>query len=243
MANEEDPMTSLGAANGRPAALDHVERAYDSPYWWYDIRGFFILTLSYNSTIWQQIGFFRRNISGNHLEVAIGSGTLFSMILRWHRWRGGELGRVTGIDYAKPMLAGAMKRFAGDANIHLSLQDVANMAFKDESFVSANIANAIHSFPDVDGGLREVFRVLKPGGELRYNALLYPTHGAKILRVIAASINHWGMKKGILHSPFIEQEIQAQTRAAGFVITQATRTGHALNVVALKPLERTTTRP
>jgi len=215
------------------AALD---RAYDSPSWWYDVRGFFILTFSYNSSLWRQIRFFEKNVSDRHLEVAIGSGTLLSMILAWHRLRGGRVGQLTGVDYAAPMLAGARRRFKDNPRVRLEERDVAHLNDPDNTYRSANIANAIHCFPDVDAGLREIFRVLRPGGELRFNALLYPTRGPRFLRAIAARINRWGMKKGILHRPYLAADILGRARAAGFTVDTAERAGHSLEVVARKPV-------
>lgn len=221
-----------GFAPEKQAAL---ERAYDSPSWWYDVRGFFILTFSYNSSLWRQIRFFEKNVSDHHLEVAIGSGTLLSMILAWHRLRGGRVTRLTGVDYAAPMLAGARRRFKNNPRVRLEQRDVARLGDPDNTYRSANIANAIHCFPDVDGGLREIFRVLRPGATLRFNALLYPTRGPRFLRDIAARINRWGMRKGILHQPYMTEDILARARAAGFTIESAERAGHSLEVVAHKP--------
>lgn len=221
-----------GIVPEKRAALD---RAYDSPSWWYDVRGFFILTFSYNSSLWRQVRFFEKNVTDRHLEVAIGSGTLLSMILAWHRFRGGRLGELTGVDYAAAMLDGARRRFKGDPRVRLEERDVARLNDPDNTYRSANIANAIHCFPDVDAGLREIFRVLRPGAELRFNALLYPTRGPRFLRAIAARINRWGMKKGILHRPYTEADILGRVRAAGFTVDAAERAGHSLEVVARKP--------
>jgi molybdopterin/thiamine biosynthesis adenylyltransferase/ubiquinone/menaquinone biosynthesis C-methylase UbiE len=231
---EEETMEQVleGVSVEKQSAL---ERAYDSPSWWYDVRGFFILTFSYNSSLWRQIDFFEKNISEAHLEVAIGSGTLLSMILAWHRLRGGRVGRLTGVDYAAPMLAGARRRFKNNPRVRLEQRDVARLADPDNTYRSANIANAIHCFPDVDGGLREIFRVLRPGATLRFNALLVPDRGPRFLRAIAARINAWGARKGILHRPYTTEDILARARSAGFTIESAVRAGHSLEVVAGKP--------
>jgi len=64
---------------------DEIAEAYSSEPWWYDIRGFFILTFAYNSTIGTQMRFFGPNFGQKHLEVACGTGTLLEMILGWRR--------------------------------------------------------------------------------------------------------------------------------------------------------------
>ncbi|MBK8574313.1 MAG: hypothetical protein IPN90_01080 [Elusimicrobia bacterium] len=109
---EESPIQNNGTKT-------KIAKAYDSPSWWYDIRGFFILTFAYQSTLWAQIRLFAKNIRERHLEVAIGSGTLFGMILGFLRWKGRTLPSVVGMDYAAPMLAGAHHRFKNQKNIRL----------------------------------------------------------------------------------------------------------------------------
>ena len=91
---------------------DEIAEAYSSEPWWYDLRGFFILTFAYNSTIGAQLRFFGPNFGPEHLEVACGTGTLLEMVLRWRRWKKLPVVKVMGIDYAPSMLAGARKRFA-----------------------------------------------------------------------------------------------------------------------------------
>lgn len=219
---------------GNKKTIEKIAQAYSSPPWWYDVRGFFILTFAYRSTLATQVRLFGRNMGSHHLEVAVGSGTLTDLILRWRKWKSLPEVRVVGIDYAEPMLAGAIKRFARKPNIELRLADVASMPFADNSFDSASIANAIHCFPDVDAGLREVFRVLKPSGTLAANALLYP-RGPQALRWIATKINEWGMKKGILFSPYEADDVRKRMTAAGFEILQEQVSGNTYNVIARKP--------
>ncbi|MBA4386578.1 MAG: hypothetical protein C0404_01275 [Verrucomicrobia bacterium] len=215
-------------------ALGKIERAYDSEPWWYDIRGFFVLTFAYRCSLTSIIRFFNRNISNNHLEGAIGSGTMFDMILRWRAFRRQRTGRIVGFDYAEPMLAGARKRFAGRSGLRLIHADVARLPFENDMFDSANVANAVHSFPDVDAAFTELHRVLKPGARLAMNVLLHPT-GPAILRKIANRINDWGMKKGILETPYERADIEARIRKAGFDVVEAIEAGNTLNVVARKP--------
>ena|SRR5205823_2711049 len=196
---------------------EKIAKAYESQPWWYDVRGFFILTFAYRSTLGAQLRFFGGNVSAHHLEVAIGTGTLFDLIQKWRRWKKLPATHVVGIDYAEPMLAGAVRRFADNPHIELKHADVAALPYPDGTFDSANIANAVHCFPDVDAAFREVFRVLKPGGQLAANVLLY-ARGPRPLRAIANRINDWGMRKGILFSPYEQDDIRGRLVAAGFEI-------------------------
>jgi ubiquinone/menaquinone biosynthesis C-methylase UbiE len=213
---------------------EEIAAAYSSHPWWYDIRGFFILTFAYRSTLWEQVRFFGQNIGSQHLEVAIGTGTLFGIVLKWRQWKRLPPAHVVGIDYAEPMLAGALKRFANNPDIELKHADVALLPYADNTFDSANIANAVHCLPDVDAGLREIWRALKPGATLAANVLLY-ARGPRPLRWIANRINDWGMRKGILVSPYEQSDIRQRLHAAGFEVQREQVSGNTYNVLARKP--------
>jgi ubiquinone/menaquinone biosynthesis C-methylase UbiE len=214
---------------------EEIAAAYSSPPLWYDIRGFFILTFAYNSTLTHQLRFFGPNLGARHLEVAVGSGTLLELILRWRKWKGlPPPERIVGIDYAESMLAGAIHRFAARSEIELRHADAAHLPYPDGSFDTANVANAIHCFPDADGALRDIFRVLKPGGVLAVNALLYPT-GIWPVKQLAERIDAWGMRKGILYTPYHRDEIKKRFEEAGFVVTSERRSGNCYDVLARKP--------
>lgn len=219
---------------GSGKTQDEIAQAYKSEPWWYDVRGFFILTFAYNSTLGQQLRFFGRNFGPNHLEVACGTGTLLELVLRWRRWHKLPPVDVTGVDYAESMLAGAMHRFRGQPNFHFKHADAAALPFAEASFDTANIANSVHCFPDVDGALRDVWRVLKPGATLAANVLLYP-RGIAPLRAIARRINEWGMRKGILYTPYEKEDIRARILAAGFEVVSEDVTGNCYNVLARRP--------
>ena len=47
---------------------DEIALAYKSEPWWYDLRGFFILTFAYNSTLPSQLRFFGPNYGPRHME-------------------------------------------------------------------------------------------------------------------------------------------------------------------------------
>lgn len=208
---------------------EEIAAAYSSPPWWYDLRGFFILTFAYNSTLTHQLRFFGPHFGPHHLEVACGTGTLLDLLLRWRRWKKLPDVRIVGMDYAESMLAGAVRRFAGRENIQLRHADVAALPYPDGSFDTANIANAIHCFPDVDGALRDIFRVLKPGGTVAANVLLHP-RGVWPFRQIAARLDAWGMRKGILFKPYSQDEMRRHALSAGFEIVAEAVSGNCYDM-------------
>ena len=212
---------------------EEIAAAYDSQPWWYDLRGFLILTFAYNSTLTHQLRFFSPNFGPRHLELACGTGTLLDMVLRWRKWKRQPEVSIVGVDYAEPMLAGAERRFAGRKNIELRHADAAALPYPDASFDTVNLANAIHCLPNVPGALREVARVLKPGGTFATNALLYP-RGPWPFRQIARRIDEWGMRKGILYTPFEPSEVRRHIAAAGFEVVREKIAGNCLDVLARK---------
>jgi ubiquinone/menaquinone biosynthesis C-methylase UbiE len=213
---------------------EEIAAAYKSEPWWYDVRGFFILTFAYNSTLGAQLRFFGPNFGPQHIEVACGTGTLLELILRWRKWKKLPPVHIVGIDYTESMLAGARHRFAGRLGLEFRQSDAAQLPFSDASFDTANIANSMHCFPDVNGALRGVFRVLKPGGSLAANVLLYP-RGRWPLRDIAERINRWGVRKGILYTPYKRSDIRQRVLDTGFVIDFEEVTGNCYNLRAHKP--------
>lgn len=217
-----------------PKTRDEIALAYKSEPWWYDVRGFFILTFAYNSTLGEMMRQFGNNVGSRHLEVACGTGTLLEMILKWRARRKLPRGRVTGVDYADSMLAGAMRRFAGRPDVDLHHADAAHLPFEAASFDTANIANSIHCLPDVDGALRDIFRVLEPGGTFAANVLLFP-QGKGPLPAIAQRINDWGIRKGILYTPYRHDDIRQRVLTAGFGIEREGVSGNCYNILARKP--------
>lgn len=222
-------MMEDGKKSGK--SRDEIALAYKSEPWWYDVRGFFILTFAYNSTLWQQLRFFGPNFGARHLEVACGTGTLLQMFLRWRQWKDLPKSDIVGVDYAESMLAGAMHRFKGKAGISFEHADAAAMPFDDASFDSINIANAVHCLPDVQGAIADMHRVLRPGGLLAANVLLHP-RGWAPLRWIAERINTWGIGKGILVRPYAQQEVADYFKSAGFEIVHESVSGNCLNILA-----------
>ena len=219
----------------RAKTREQIAAAYVSEPWWYDVRGFFILTFAYNSTLPAQLRFFGANFGTQHLEVACGTGNLLELLLRWRGIkRQPEPRRLVGLDYAESMLAGAMHRFRKKANFEFLLADAAEMPLVSDSFDTANVANALHCLPNVDGGLGEVLRVLKPGGTMAANVLLFP-RGPGPLKAWAEGINRWGIRKGILVTPYEREDIRQRIVSAGFDVVSEEVTGNCYNVLARKP--------
>ena len=87
--------------------------------------------------------------------------------------------RVIGADISEGMMAVGRKKAEAmhlDNTISFSKEDCLNLSFPDCSFDAVTAAFGIRNFADLDKGLREMNRVLKPGGHLCIIELTSPVH-------------------------------------------------------------------
>lgn len=95
------------------------------------------------------------------LDVACGTGDL-SLALT-------EVGRaeVVGVDFCRPMLEIAVRKTPVHGRAISYIEgDALRLPFADESFEAATIAFGLRNLANVEDGLRELQRVLKPGGRV-----------------------------------------------------------------------------
>ncbi len=72
---------------------------------------------------------------------------------------------IVGVDFAEKMLEKGLKKIKGK-KIYPVHADGLKLPFKDKSFDVVSIAFGIRNFEDMEKGLKEFARVLKPGGVL-----------------------------------------------------------------------------
>jgi demethylmenaquinone methyltransferase/2-methoxy-6-polyprenyl-1,4-benzoquinol methylase len=104
------------------------------------------------------------------LDAACGTGDL---ALADHR--AGAL-EVTGLDFSTRMLERARRKAPG---IHFVEGDMLALPFDDDAFDSATVGFGVRNVSDLDLALRELRRVLRPGGRL---AILEITRPRGLLR-------------------------------------------------------------
>ncbi|MCB9738376.1 MAG: class I SAM-dependent methyltransferase [Deltaproteobacteria bacterium] len=112
---------------------------------------------------------------GEFLDVATGTADVALALAR----RGDEV-RVVGLDPSSGML-GVGRRKVGDAGlagrIELVQGDAQAMPFADDRFAGATMAFGIRNVPDRVRGLREMARVVRPGGVVAVLELGEPRRG------------------------------------------------------------------
>jgi demethylmenaquinone methyltransferase/2-methoxy-6-polyprenyl-1,4-benzoquinol methylase len=80
-------------------------------------------------------------------------------------------GAVTGLDFSERMLERARRK---SNEISWVLGDVLELPFADESFDAATVGFGIRNVDDLGRGLRELRRVLRPGGRLAILEVVRP---------------------------------------------------------------------
>lgn len=107
---------------------------------------------------------------GSALDVACGSGKLTAELARI----AGAGGRVIGLDFSPEMLEVARRQHP---NLELIEGDALNLPFEDRSFTASTIAFGLRNLSDPVRGLREMQRVVKPGGTTVVLEFVRPPNG------------------------------------------------------------------
>lgn len=111
------------------------------------------------------------------LDVAVGTADLTIEMLRR-----GKAEQVTGIDLSTEMMRIGEEKinrfFRTDdcSSVELIYGNAQQMPFADNSYDGVTCAFGCRNFSDLDAGLREMYRVLKPGGQVTILEFSYPSN-------------------------------------------------------------------
>jgi demethylmenaquinone methyltransferase/2-methoxy-6-polyprenyl-1,4-benzoquinol methylase len=94
------------------------------------------------------------------LDLCCGTGDM-AFALR----RQAPQAEITGADFSHSMLVLASKKNSREGSIRWIEADALRLPFSDQSFDLVTSAFGFRNLADYDAGLREIFRVLRPGGE------------------------------------------------------------------------------
>lgn len=95
------------------------------------------------------------------LDIATGTGDLAIQLAKT------KAPKIIGVDISEGMMAVGRKKIAKlelDNQIELIYGDSENLPFEDDSFDAITVAFGIRNFEDLNKGLSEILRVLKPNG-------------------------------------------------------------------------------
>ena len=157
------------------------------------------------------------------LDVACGTGD-FSIAVA----RRSKNARITGIDLSDGMLAGGREKVARlglDGRIELLKGDCEALEFADDSFDGVCVGFGVRNFEHLEQGLREILRVLKPGGRLvilelsvpqnRLLLALYKLYFLKILPWIGGRAAYRYLPASVLNFP-LPKRFKAILSSCGF---------------------------
>ncbi|MDA3890335.1 MAG: bifunctional demethylmenaquinone methyltransferase/2-methoxy-6-polyprenyl-1,4-benzoquinol methylase UbiE [Salinivirgaceae bacterium] len=113
--------------------------------------------------VWRRkvIAILKKHSPSRILDVATGTGDLAIAALNCGPQR------VDGIDISEGMLELGKKKIVKkghDKTIFLQLGDAENIPFDDNTFDAITVAFGVRNFENLDQGLAEMYRVLKPNG-------------------------------------------------------------------------------
>lgn len=95
------------------------------------------------------------------LDIATGTGDLAIALAQTHA------SKIVGLDISSGMLEigkGKIKKQGLDHKIDMVLGDSENMPFEDNTFDAITVGFGVRNFETLENGLKEILRVLKPGG-------------------------------------------------------------------------------
>jgi demethylmenaquinone methyltransferase/2-methoxy-6-polyprenyl-1,4-benzoquinol methylase len=142
---------------------EQVATMFDNISWRYDLLN---RLLSFGIDIWwrkKAIAQLKPNQPKFILDIATGTGDLAIEALSLNP------DKIIGVDISEGMLSFGRKKLETkglNSKIELHLGDSEKLLFPDKYFDAVMVSFGVLNFQDLELGLSEIFRVLKPGGQL-----------------------------------------------------------------------------
>jgi SAM-dependent methyltransferase len=159
------------------------------------------------------------------VDLSCGTGLMTRRLVRSARFD-----RVLALDYSEAMLTETARRFRAEridtSSLTLARADVAQLPLRPSSVDAVHAGAALHCWPEVEAGLREIHAALKPGGKL---------FATTFLTQAAPFVGATGEGGGSFRF-FRLTELQGLLRDAGFKSVEVRQEGLACAVVRAEKL-------
>ncbi len=106
-------------------------------------------------------------------------------------------GKVYGVDYSEESVAATKRtnaKWIGQGRVEVRHGSVSQLPFPDGEFDLVTAVETHFWWPDLPGDMREVFRVLKPGGTLIVIAEVYKGANTAVARLVEKYASRTGIK-------------------------------------------------
>jgi SAM-dependent methyltransferase len=126
------------------------------------------------------------------LDVGCGGGRTVSKLAAL-----ASQGKVYGIDYSKESVAVARKtnkEWIAAARVEILEASVSQLPFRENTFDLVTAVETHFWWPDIPAGMREIFRVLKPGGTLVMIGEVYKGAQTRMAALVEKYLPQTGMK-------------------------------------------------
>ena len=122
------------------------------------------------------------------LDLCTGTGDVIFVFVRNPKFRG----KAVGIDFAEPMLSIAREKAEKmhvEDKVSFMQANALDLPFEKESFHMVTISFGLRNLSDLDKGIGEIHRVLKPGGLFLSLEFLHPDNG--LSKTLSAWYINW----------------------------------------------------
>ncbi len=183
------------------------------------------------------------------LDLCCGTGDMALALQRQ-----GRQAEITGADFSHTMLVLASKKKSAGHPIRWIEADALRLPFPDQSFDLVTSAFGFRNLADYDAGLREILRVLRPGGEcgiLEFSepqgimGTIYNVYFKSILprigKIISGNSGAYSYLPASVERFPTPQEILTRMTALGFV--SSSWTPYTFGIAGLFRAKRLTTDP
>ena len=127
------------------------------------------------------------NTINDVLELGCGIGAVSAFLSETYKLN------VWGTDYDSQQIQIARQRHPENDRLIFQVDDATRLSFQDSSFDLVVSQNVFHHLKNWQSGVREIARVLKPGGFLLWLDLTFPQWIAQLLQPLAKNHSLYGM--------------------------------------------------